>query len=62
MLLRLMKGRVAVMTEQQQQMLDHAIALLVYLLGDSPKLRDRDYQHRVRQGINEALRRYIEAA
>lgn len=44
----------------KEQMLDHAISLLVYLFSDSPKLRDRAYQHRVREGINEALRRYID--
>lgn len=46
---------------EQEQMLDHAIALLVYLLEESTQRKDRAYQHRVREGINEALRRYIEA-
>ena len=46
---------------EQEQMLDHAIALLVYLLSDSTRLKDPAYQHQVRQGINGALRRYIDA-
>lgn len=50
------------MTTEQQEMMDHAIALLVYLCSDSQKLKDRAYQHRVRQAINEALRQFIEAA
>lgn len=49
------------MNTEQEKMLDHAIALLVYLLGDSEKLKDPAYQHRVRQGINAALRQYIDA-
>lgn len=48
------------MTPEQEKMLDNAISLLVYLFSESPKLRDREYQHQVRQGINEALRRYID--